>query len=241
LLTSRLPFVDAFDPRLQMKIIRGDWVIPPGLGREWTECLMGCLEVDPRRRWDIETLAASDAVQGWQEAKSRSQSRSRSRTRARARSRPRVDLSTSPTDRLSMGEPRARSRSRNRADYFHDAVPRTGRTRSRSNPAIAKIREQGGYSHYDSPLEQVPETEQPSTADESLPLGHLPPRSRSSQNRHFGTGMSALGAHREGDALHVSSRSRSRDPVAVVRREAGDVPAPRTSPVRNRGRSLLDS
>lgn len=238
LLTSRLPFVDAFDPRLQMKIIRGDWVIPPGLGREWTECLMGCLEVDPRRRWDIETLAASDAVQGWQEAKSRSKSRSRSR--ARARSGHRVDLSTSPTDRLGTSDVRARSRSRNRTDYFHDGV-RTGRTRSRSNPAIAKIREQGGYSHYDSPLEQVPETEQASTADEPLPLGHSPPRSRSSQNRHFGTGMSALAAHREGDARHVSSRSRSRDPVAVVRREAGDVPAPRTSPARNRGRSLLDS
>ncbi|KAJ9093818.1 hypothetical protein QFC20_007031 [Naganishia adeliensis] len=239
LLTSRLPFVDAFDPRLQMKIIRGDWVIPPGLGREWTECLMGCLEVDPRRRWDIETLAASDAVQGWQEAKSRSKSRSRSR--ARARSGQRVDLSTSPTDRLGTGDVRARSRSRNRTDYFHDAG-RTGRTRSRSNPAIAKIREQGGYSHYDSPLELVPETEQPSTVDEALPLGHSPPRSRSSQNRHvFGTGMSALAAHRDGDARHVSSRSRSRDPVAVVRREVGNIPAPQMSPVRNRGRTVRDS
>ncbi|KAH8085780.1 kinase-like domain-containing protein, partial [Filobasidium floriforme] len=28
LLTSRLPFVDTFDPRLQMKILRGDWVVP---------------------------------------------------------------------------------------------------------------------------------------------------------------------------------------------------------------------
>ncbi|KAI5449742.1 hypothetical protein NCC49_004107 [Naganishia albida] len=235
LLTSRLPFVDAFDPRLQMKIIRGEWTVPVGLGREWTECLQGCLEVDPRRRWDIETLAASDAVQGWQETKSRSKSRSRSR--ARARDGQRMELSTSPTDRLAPGDVRARSRSRNRSDYFHDAA-RPGRTRSRSNPAIAKIREQGGYSHYDSPLELVPETPSPS---DDLPLGHSPPRSRSSQSRHlFGTGMSGLAAHREGETRRTASRSRSRDPVACVRREAGDVPAPRTSPARSRGRMHRD-
>lgn len=248
LLTSRLPFVDAFDPRLQMKIIRGEWTVPPGLGDEWTECLRGCLEVDPRRRWDIETLAASDAVQGWQEAKSRSKSRSRSRARTRAR----VDLS--PTDRMSSGsrgpDPlRARSRSRNRTDYFgveHAATtPRTGRTRSRSNPAIAKLREQGGYSHYDSPLELVPELEQPGqdAPQGTSTLSTSPSRSRSSQSRHVLTGTFPRAPHRIDNETGMQStassrngsagRSRSRDPLA----RKGDVPAPRTSPARNRSRA----
>lgn len=257
LLTSRLPFVDAFDPRLQMKIIRGEWTVPPGLGDEWTECLMGCLEVDPRRRWDIETLAASDAVQGWQEAKSRSKSRSRSRARARSRSR--VDLS--PTDRMSSGSRgtdslRARSRSRNRTDYFghHDhhaaavtaTTPRTGRTRSRSNPAIAKLREQGGYSHYDSPLELVPEVEQPGQPEDPNAnpgmLATSPSRSRSSQSRHVVPGSFGRVHRVDPDAGHSTAstassrngsagRSRSRDPSGL---RMGEVPAPRMSPARNR-------
>lgn len=252
LLTSRLPFVDAFDPRLQMKIIRGEWTVPPGLGDEWTECLMGCLEVDPRRRWDIETLAASDAVQGWQEAKSRSKSRSRSRARGRSR----IDLS--PTDRMSSGSRgadsiRARSRSRNRTDYFgHDhtmtaatataSTPRTGRTRSRSNPVVAKLREPGGYSHYDSPLEQVPEIEQQQADPAHAPtplLGTSPTRSRSSQSRHvlgtFARRDTSTGESTASSRNGSAGRSRSRDPVTSVR--TGDVPAPRASPARNRSRA----
>jgi hypothetical protein len=186
-------------------------------------------------------------VQGWQEAKSRSKSRSRSRARGRSR----IDLS--PTDRMSSGSRgadsiRARSRSRNRTDYFgHDhsattataiaSTPRTGRTRSRSNPAVAKLREQGGYSHYDSPLELVPEIEQ-QQADpvEGLTplLGTSPTRSRhvlgSFTRRDPDTGESTASS-RNGSA----GRSRSRDPVISVR--TGDVPAPRASPARNRSRA----
>ncbi|WVR08029.1 hypothetical protein IAU60_005073 [Kwoniella sp. DSM 27419] len=81
LLTSKLPFVDAFDPRLQMKILRGQWEEPPFLGREWAECLHGCLDGNRDTRWDIKRVRLSDAVTGWKEVQSRSKSRSRSRAR----------------------------------------------------------------------------------------------------------------------------------------------------------------
>ncbi|WVW86892.1 hypothetical protein I302_108947 [Kwoniella bestiolae CBS 10118] len=81
LLTGRLPFVDAFDPRLQMKILRGAWEEPPFLGREWAECLHGCLDGNKESRWTVRRVKESDAVMGWAEVKSRSKSRSRSRAR----------------------------------------------------------------------------------------------------------------------------------------------------------------
>ncbi|RXK36376.1 CAMK protein kinase [Tremella mesenterica] len=84
LLTGRLPFVDSFDPRLQMKILRGTWEIPPDLGKEWIECLQGCLDVNRDTRWTIAQVRACDALLGWHEVKrhgGRSKSRSRSRRR----------------------------------------------------------------------------------------------------------------------------------------------------------------
>ncbi|OCF33561.1 CAMK protein kinase [Kwoniella heveanensis BCC8398] len=81
LLTSKLPFVDAFDPRLQMKILRGTWEEPPFLTREWAECLHGCLDGNRDTRWTIGRVKQSDAVTGWKEVQSRSKSRSRSRAR----------------------------------------------------------------------------------------------------------------------------------------------------------------
>ena len=81
LLTGRLPFNDAYDPRLQMKILRGTWEQPPHLGKEWLECLCGCLDGNRDTRWDIARVRRSDAIVGWQEVKRRSTSRSRSRQR----------------------------------------------------------------------------------------------------------------------------------------------------------------
>ena len=79
LLTSRLPFTDAFDPRLALRIIRGEYVMPD-VRSEWQECLRGCLEGDKRRRWTIRQLVESDALTGWTSVvKPRSKSRSRSR------------------------------------------------------------------------------------------------------------------------------------------------------------------
>ncbi|WVF68243.1 hypothetical protein IAT40_003008 [Kwoniella sp. CBS 6097] len=81
LLTSKLPFADAFDPRLQMKILRGTWEEPAFLTREWAECLHGCLDGNRDTRWTIGRVKQSDAVTGWKEVQSRSKSRSRSRAR----------------------------------------------------------------------------------------------------------------------------------------------------------------
>ena len=85
LLTGRLPFVDAFDPRLQMKILRGTWDIPTDLGKEWVECLHGCLDGDRERRWTIRRVRECDAVIGWHEVRAKSKGRSKSRSRSRMR------------------------------------------------------------------------------------------------------------------------------------------------------------
>jgi serine/threonine protein kinase len=130
LLTSRLPFVDTFDPRLQMKILRGDWVVPTHLGSEWLECLLGCLEGDKHKRWSIKQLASSDALQGWQHVKSRS----RSRSRARSMSRRRDDntLSVSP-----QSETRSTSRGR---DLRPPSVDRSrDRSREPRPPSIDRL------------------------------------------------------------------------------------------------------
>lgn len=79
LLTGRLPFVDSFDPRLQMKILRGTWEEPHYLSKQWLECLRGCLDGNRSTRWDIETVRRCDAVTGWREVITRSRSRSRRR------------------------------------------------------------------------------------------------------------------------------------------------------------------
>lgn len=79
LLAGKLPFVDAFDPRLQMKILRGQFDEPDGLGHEWCEALHNTMHRYPERRWTIGQVRASDAVTGWREVKSRSRSRSRAR------------------------------------------------------------------------------------------------------------------------------------------------------------------
>lgn len=81
LLTGKLPFLDSFEPRLQMKILKGHWEQPVTLGREWVECLHGCLDVNIETRWDVARVKQCDAVIGWQEVKHRSKSRSRSRMR----------------------------------------------------------------------------------------------------------------------------------------------------------------
>lgn len=87
LLTGRLPFVDSYDPRLQMKILNGHWERPVGLGKEWIECLSGCLDTNMDTRWDIKRVRESDAVVGWREVRSKSRSRSRMRGGSRDHSR----------------------------------------------------------------------------------------------------------------------------------------------------------
>ena len=155
LLTSRLPFVDTFDPRLQMKILRGDWVVPEHLGSEWLECLLGCLEGDKRKRWTIKQLASSDALQGWQHVKSRSRSRSRARS---VNQRDESTLSVSPhseTRSISRGRdlrPPSVDRSRDRSrEPRPPSVDRLGSRASSQGSSRAPSVPRRPRSAYDTP------------------------------------------------------------------------------------------
>lgn len=81
------PFADAFEPRLQLKIIRGAWALPDGIevGKECLSVLRGCLESDVGQRWSAADVLASEWLDGWEEVKSRSRSRSRARSNTRGR------------------------------------------------------------------------------------------------------------------------------------------------------------
>ncbi|KAJ8081174.1 hypothetical protein PM082_018017 [Marasmius tenuissimus] len=65
LLTGRLPFVDSFEPRLQMKILHAVYDIPHGIGSGAERILKGCLDRCVSSRW---TIAMVDEVAwgvGW--------------------------------------------------------------------------------------------------------------------------------------------------------------------------------
>ncbi|KAF9464185.1 kinase-like domain-containing protein [Collybia nuda] len=53
LLMGRLPFVDSFEPRLQMKILNGVYEVPPGIGRGAERVIKGCLDRSVHTRWSI--------------------------------------------------------------------------------------------------------------------------------------------------------------------------------------------
>ncbi|KZT22803.1 kinase-like protein, partial [Neolentinus lepideus HHB14362 ss-1] len=53
LLTGRLPFMDSFETRLQMKILHGVYEMPTGIGRGAEDVLKGCMERSVSSRWTI--------------------------------------------------------------------------------------------------------------------------------------------------------------------------------------------
>ncbi|KAH8078386.1 kinase-like domain-containing protein, partial [Cristinia sonorae] len=65
LLTGRLPFVDSFEPRLQMKILHGVYTVPQGVGRGAERVLKGCLERSIPNRWTIEMVDEVAWGIGW--------------------------------------------------------------------------------------------------------------------------------------------------------------------------------
>ena len=105
LLTGKLPFVDAFDPRLQMKILRGTWDQPADLSQHWIECLRGCLDGNKESRWHIKNVRECDAVKGCGEVKPRSKTRSRSRTRRKASNPPMFELTRQVDVGPSLAQP----------------------------------------------------------------------------------------------------------------------------------------
>ncbi|KAJ3781599.1 hypothetical protein GGU10DRAFT_101634 [Lentinula aff. detonsa] len=65
LLSGRLPFLDSFEPRLQMKIMHGVFEMPSGVGRGTERVLRGLLDKNAPTRW---TVAMVDEVAwgvGW--------------------------------------------------------------------------------------------------------------------------------------------------------------------------------
>jgi MAP/microtubule affinity-regulating kinase len=53
LFTGRLPFMDSYEPRLTMKIMKGVYDVPPGIGRGAERILEGCLDPSLPTRWTI--------------------------------------------------------------------------------------------------------------------------------------------------------------------------------------------
>lgn len=146
LLTGRLPFNDSFDPRLQMKILRGQWE-EPYVGHEWLEALHGTLHRDPHRRWDIRRVRECDAVTGWREV--RTKSRSRSRARVPDGSRGRRTSGDSPihshhSDAVPFSG-RGNERSRSRAGRGGPGVPTHHHRDSHPSPAVGDERGRGQY------------------------------------------------------------------------------------------------
>ena len=153
LLVGRLPFMDAFDPRLQMNILHGAWEVPTYLGREWLQCLHGCLDGNAKTRWDIAKVRESDAVIGWTEVKKRSKSRSRSRVRRT--SNPRLDLLDSSRRDAPQPVPiRTPHRSQSRDPIGNDPF---GRSRSGSASGSASRSRSSGRNVFDLDVARLTE------------------------------------------------------------------------------------
>ncbi|KAF9781665.1 kinase-like protein [Thelephora terrestris] len=65
LLTGRLPFTDAFEPRLQMKILHGAYEMPTDIGPAAERVLAGCLDMNVASRWTIAMVDEDAWGIGW--------------------------------------------------------------------------------------------------------------------------------------------------------------------------------
>ncbi|KAJ8519529.1 hypothetical protein ONZ45_g3518 [Pleurotus djamor] len=65
LLTGRFPFSDAFEPRLQMKILHGVYEVPQDVGKAAERVLRGCLERSISSRWSIDEVDEAGWGVGW--------------------------------------------------------------------------------------------------------------------------------------------------------------------------------
>lgn len=249
LLTGRLPFVDSFDPRLQMKILRGQWELPQWIGREWQECLLGCLEGQLERRWTIKKVRECDAVIGWREVKHRSRSRSRARGRSDSTLLHQELLEPRHADAqpVPIRTPRrAQSREPRRADPF--AVPES---RSRSASVSGSRSRSSGHGHVFgfSPditaeslakLENIAITRGRSTAKKINPdtLAFTRPSAETSRsasaNRILNTAPPYLDAF-GGSSSRSRSRQRGTDSPSSIRTPI-DLPSPTNSRRTSRSR-----
>ncbi|KZO96848.1 kinase-like protein [Calocera viscosa TUFC12733] len=212
LLTGRLPFVDSFQPRLQMKIVRGSWEMPASIGRRAEELLRGCLCMDVRERWDITRVAESEWVQRWRE-RSRSRGRNRSREpahEAQSLSRPRtrsLDLrspdepfSSSPASLRSPRSP-SHDRHRTRPHFPHSHSQSVEDDLPPLSPAGAVNGQREGGDR--SPSAGTPGPGTPRDG-QAAPFSHIVgSRSRSRGRRLAGQGISGLGILEEHQVMNV--------------------------------------
>ncbi|KAF9533044.1 kinase-like domain-containing protein, partial [Crepidotus variabilis] len=65
LLAGHLPWRDAFEPRLRMKILDGTYTAPPSIGLGAERILSGCLDKNMQSRWTIERVDQVAWGVGW--------------------------------------------------------------------------------------------------------------------------------------------------------------------------------
>lgn len=180
LLTGRLPFVDAFDPRLQMKILRNQWTPPDNVGREWLECLNGCLKGDVRKRWTIERVRMCDAVLGWKEVREK---RSRSRSRQRFGAHAHANVANAGHGQDHRGQVEERRYGAAAPHTAHPSVQHAYDQRGRSTRPTAlglgfDLLQTERYGANTEDMEPDPLTSQPRSRS-SAPTSHAGSRSRS--------------------------------------------------------------
>ncbi|KAH8925544.1 kinase-like protein [Atractiella rhizophila] len=160
LIEGRLPFEDPFEPRLKMKILKGDWELPSSLqagtgpGKKMIsffgvsseedrekrlaeEMLRGLLDTDPSRRWDIVRVSGSEWMRGAMEKQRKSRKDYIEKNTNVEFSDDEMDsdldqdISPSPVDTFRNRRSRSASRSRS---------PQVGRDRSSSSPKVRRER-----------------------------------------------------------------------------------------------------
>ncbi|KAF9454856.1 kinase-like protein, partial [Macrolepiota fuliginosa MF-IS2] len=117
LLTSRFPFSDSFEPRLQMKILqgKGTFDLPCGIGKGAERVLKGCLEQSTQQRWTVSMVdevawevgwggGGDDATPAESDEEYQTHCKSSPRPTSRSRSRPPAIAIPSPSDDSTMQE-----------------------------------------------------------------------------------------------------------------------------------------
>ncbi len=134
LLTGALPFMDAFEPRLVMKIIGGEWEKDSTSALEDRIVLRGCLVVNPEDRWPISKVDENSHRIGVSEYRKVRTSRriprntSHSTTGSKSRSRTCIKYASSyivPESGLGDNDD-------GESTFLGDINPRRTRSRSRS-------------------------------------------------------------------------------------------------------------
>jgi serine/threonine protein kinase len=235
LLTGSLPFSDAYEPRLYLKILKGEWEPQSSTIDGDRVVLKGCLCVDPINRWTINKVeahaheigtAAYTRLQCWAErphsrvCRDRSTSSSRERLRERRSSRDRYHSMIQGVSTESIDIP-------SRVVRSNDAYPITYRTCTPSTtdgdnvePTSSRVRRT--FSSESRDAGSVSEVLTP--PDDAL-LTSLHSQNRNGRSRS--RGRSSRGQEMEPVAPRASSGARrsstSRGRRVVASRRGGEV------------------